>query len=189
MFAFGIGLFITQYINKTCHQEVTLHFQTELKDTEMADLVILSVMPGEQFLCTPQLCNGFTGAMICISSNYIPEPGYRLPECFHSAIWITRRTGLATLEDQLSTLSLHKNVMKKACRNCSHKMLTPVQTRLLTLLVSEIPMIKQTKIYNINYKTMAARKRNLKDKYLLNNDREIIAFSRAVNIRKKKISV
>ncbi|HAS1959689.1 LuxR C-terminal-related transcriptional regulator [Enterobacter cloacae] len=145
----------------------------------LADVIVLSLCPGERYTCFPELQARTRGIIIgLVSEEATSEPS---PSCFSDIIYITRNSSRNGMTNKIRTvwgkwLTSKKFEALPYCLWCKHRQMSEHQFRLMEYLHQGKTINRIAQELGINSKTIFAHKYLVMHKFNLRNDNELKHF-------------
>lgn len=179
LFRQGLTYLLADLFAQKDRPEIRIDVHSSPAGILLADMLVLSLAPGECFTCfTPSLA-GRKGVAIGLV-DACPEWD-ALPSCFEDMLFIARRAPLMqmrlTLEKAWARRLLHDAYRRpSSCADCQYRGLTPQQVRVMQELHQGLSIADTAQRLGIAVKTVFSHKYAVMEKYRLRSDYELTLF-------------
>ncbi len=195
LFSTGIVGLIHDAIKECNITSPFVSFDFTAENIHNADFIFMTVCAGEYFLCFKDLINRKKSVKTFIFVNSETLPAKRtLPDCFKDARFFPQKadpsvvydTLLKTLRGDASAREGSKGSSKNtySCINCNYRALSFTQEKIAYGLNTCLGMSDIADRIGITYKTAVSHKKNIMDKFNLNNKLELYEFIAQYHKRK-----
>ena len=171
--------FIEIFFGRTANNIIFLTSYSQ-QNFDKADIVVISLAPGEHLMCFPELQNRTTGIIIGLTDEVIDSPS-DLPFCIARIIFIHRQDSLSTVKEKVLTAwreSRKKQIQpgKTLCFHCPHKVLTRQQRRIMSFICQGITTSEIARNMSISEKTLYVHKYIIRKKFNLRTNHALFCF-------------
>ena len=179
LFHYGFTRLLADFFAQKGGREIRIDAHSSPAGILLADMLVLSLAPGECFTCFTPSRASRKGVAIGIV-DACPDAD-ALPSCFEDMLFISRRASLAqmrqTLEKAWARHLLHDVYRRpSSCVDCRHRGLTPQQMRVMDELHKGLSIADTAQRLGIGIKTVFSHKYAVMEKYRLRSDYELTLF-------------
>jgi DNA-binding CsgD family transcriptional regulator len=146
----------------------------------VADVVIKSFVPGEEYICQPTLkFRTKPGVIIGLhEGRNIPHPS-ELPLCITKIIFVRRADSLNNVKDKIIQAWNERNVESSnqswaKCIECKRRKLTSQQHEIIKYMLNNKDTQNTAELLDISPKTVSTHKRTIMNKFNLKSDCEVL---------------
>lgn len=187
LFQRGLTYFFTEFFSQTVQQEVCFNFSFTVENVRVADVIVLSLCPGECFTCFPELQDRKKGVVIGFVED--DQQVKSLPSCFEDILFISRRASLTKVKNALysawqQTKLPNYRRMPFSCFDCQQKTLSPQQVRIMVSLYKGLSVSEIADEMRISDKTVFTHKYMTMNKFSLRSDFELVLLLKTLAEKK-----
>ncbi|MEX0565485.1 DNA-binding NarL/FixJ family response regulator [Raoultella ornithinolytica] len=176
LFQCGLTCFLSDFFS---HKNTVIDFDFSFtsESVKVADVIVLSLCPGECFICFPELQERKKGIVIGFVDDDMRVSA--LPSCFKDIIFVSRRASVAKLRAALNA-AWHKTQqegyrqLSVSCFDCPKKILSPQQIRIMIGLYNGMSVMQIADKMMVSNKTVFAHKYMAMKKFNLSSDYELL---------------
>lgn len=179
LFRCGLTAFFSDFFWRERGQTIGFNFTFTPESVKNADIIVLSLCPGECFTCLPELHARQKGIIIGFVDD--DRRACALPSCFEDIIFISRRASLARMRQELCRLwhnlqrpEYHQQAV--SCFDCQQKYLSPQQIRIMIGLHKGMTVLEIANKLRISGKTVFTHKYMAMQKFNLRSDYELVLW-------------
>lgn len=148
-----------------------------------ADVVVLDLCRGEEFVCHPELLNRKQGLLIGLIARQNQRGRGALPLCLKDMVFIGRDENLAQVMDKIKlswilTSPSAKEKLTYRCDSCPHRKLSPQQRVIAAEIYQGLTVNTIARKLSLCNKTVFAHKRLIMSKFQLRNDLDLVLLLR-----------
>lgn len=181
-YTLGLQILLTELFTETLNQSVPVFYDYQPENIPQADLYVLRIRPGEQYLCHAEM-QAFSSALIVglVEAHHAPARG-EVPFCMGNMLFIPCAESVTLLKEKIKRHWLRGRADDSApsgCRECPHKTLTEQQYRMTSLLLKGLSSREIGERMAICPKTVLSHRHSLMRKFRLKTDYELVDFMRA----------
>ncbi|EGS2006658.1 response regulator transcription factor [Enterobacter cloacae] len=175
----GLQYFLVDFFLHNFRYQVNFGVEFTFDSVNSADIVILSLCPGEALTCIPELKARKKGILIGMVDD--ERRFTEFSSCFQDMIFISRRAPLDRVSERLF-LAWYRTQLPdyrwkhKDCFHCPHKILSTQQIRLSVNLYKGLSIAQIANRLRTSNKTIFTHKYLLMQKFDLRNDFELMAL-------------
>lgn len=181
-YGLGIQTLMSNLFREVFNKGVILTSDINKNDISQADVIIMGLSPGENFVCHPVLYARKRNSLIVgifdsAQSSHVDA----LPLCFENIIFIHRTEPIARVVkkilkgwDQLCNKT--HSTTPWSCHDCEHKTLSPQQIKVATHYYNGASAEQIAHILNISPKTVFTHKRMIMGKFNVHSDYELFSL-------------
>lgn len=144
-----------------------------------ADILILSLCRGEEYICHPELLNCRVGVLIGLVDRRFRWRGGTLPLCLQEIVFIRQDEKIYRIIAQIknaqrpgSAPALNKSLVR--CEECRHRKLSPQQGIVAAALLAGHSVKEIAGKLALNDKTVFSHKRVMMAKFNLRHDVDLV---------------
>lgn len=195
LFSTGIVGLIHDAITECNIPSPFVSFDFTAENINKADFIFMTVCAGEYFLCFKDLINRKKSVktFIFVGSEILPAK-QNLPDCIKDARFFPQKTSYAVVYESLLKVLRSDSVTREgskdaskntySCINCNYRALSYTQEKIAYGLNTCLGMNDIADRIGITYKTAVSHKKNIMDKFNLNNKLELYEFIAQYHKRK-----
>ncbi|HCM9129799.1 TPA: response regulator transcription factor [Enterobacter asburiae] len=177
LFKIGLKWFFTEVFFKEVRGDFLFHSEFTADAINSADVVVISLCPGESFVCYPELKARRKGIVIGLVDDVERSSVY--PSCFQDIVFISKRATLSHLKNVVLTAWMRsqspgRQKLNFSCFECQQKSLSPKQVKIMAGLCQGKTIQKIAEELNISEKTVFTHKYMVMRKFNLRSDRELL---------------
>lgn len=179
LFLSGMTYFLSNFFRKKFGLESEFITDYTADNIAIADVIILSLCPGERYTCFPELRMRRKGIIIGLVDKI--DNSTSSPYCFADIVYIMRRASINEVTRKI-TIAWQKWSMSdffsqyKSCFGCNHLTFTHQQEEVMAEFYQGRSIHQVAKNMNINYKTVTAHKYMVMHKFSLKSDYDLLRF-------------
>ncbi|WP_434643756.1 helix-turn-helix transcriptional regulator [Klebsiella sp. I138] len=173
--------------------DLMVRFTTAADELSAQDIIIAEVLPGEIHLCNISIKNRKKNSSVIILHSYdsLPEK-HRIVNCLKDVTFVpVRLVNVDRMHDiinkalKMSEQPALKGAIDPAliCANCPHKTLSPSQVVVAHGLINGFDIRKISTLHQISPKVVLYHKKQIMEKYGLNNHYDFFQF---INLLKER---
>lgn len=176
LFQYGLTSFFNEFFVHE-NQRIDFNFSYTSESVKMADIIVLSLCPGESFICFPELLKRKGGIVIGFIDDEMRVSAQS--SCFQDIIFISRRAPVTQVRAVLHaawqrTQREGYRQSSVSCFDCQQQTLTPQQIRIMIGLYKGRSIMQIADELMISDKTVFAHKYIAMRKFNLRSDYELI---------------
>lgn len=179
LFSYGLKYFLKSLFSQNFNEDIYFINEYTPDNISIADIIILSLRPGERYTCFPELRLRRRGVIIGIVNE--AESAERSPTCFADIVYVSRRSSLAEMNTTISLLwrdwlaSPHF-MQFTDCLSCKCRQMSTKQFQIVTQYYEGKSVNEIAIDMGLNYKTVFRHKYQVMNKYNLHSDIELLTF-------------
>lgn len=177
LFQCGLTAIFNDIFGRESESDIFFDFSLTCESVRKADILVLSLCPGEYFTCFPELHERQKSIVIGFTEN--DTHVNLLPSCFQDIILISRRATL--LQVRLILLNAWYNIQRSdfrlppiTCSDCQQKTFSPQQIRIMIGLYKGLSVMQIADEMMVNSKTIYSHKYQVMAKFNLRSDYELM---------------
>ncbi|MBE4810067.1 MULTISPECIES: response regulator transcription factor [unclassified Enterobacter cloacae complex] len=174
---------IIKSVNKTkSSRALDITYDLTASAVARADVIILSLAPGEPYICQRALFGKKYSCVVIIMIETTEQPsGIRRPACLYGTIFINKKITPGSLESLIrgkwSDIVKYKSaIIAPDCNRCQHFRLNGIQSEISHLIRKDFDATEISAILNMNIKTFYSHKYILMKKLGLKNTHDLCTF-------------
>ncbi|WP_336285671.1 helix-turn-helix transcriptional regulator [Citrobacter arsenatis] len=176
LFQSGLASLFTEFFSHE-NKKIDFNFNFTSASAKAADIIVLSLCPGESFTCFPELQERKKGVVIGFIDDDLRVSVQ--PSCFQDIIFISRRTPVAQVRTVLNaawrrTQQVGYRQSSVSCFECQQQTLSPQQIRIMAGLYKGMSVMQIANELMISDKTVFAHKYTAMKKFNLHSDYELL---------------
>ncbi|HGY3717291.1 TPA: helix-turn-helix transcriptional regulator [Citrobacter gillenii] len=185
LYKFGLIALLCEVFSSEMEQRKLSFLDYNSQNILVADIVILTLGPGECYICHPEFYTRSPGLIVgLVDRGHMPARG-ELPSCINHIIFIPHDAGVNQMGEMIKhNWLLRKNEKiinaERSCLRCPRKTFTEKQSQIICLSLLGFTSKQIGVQLDIGQKTVLAHRKGLMDKYRLKSDCQLLQLLAAV---------
>lgn len=179
LFSHSLQYFLREIFFTRFSQSTNFIYDYRLETIAYADVIVLSLSPGERYTCFPELRAREKGIIIgLINEDNVFETS---PKCFADILYIPKHYPLEEIKAKISMiwerwLSSSRFIKCTSCSKCNYRQMSSRQLQIMALYYQGKSAKEIAGELGLCYKSIYSNKYQVMHKYNLHNDNELFSF-------------